>query len=55
MWVIYEENMDGTPRWIAEVNDKTAAKMIQSLLQSHCSVGSDYYMISAEEWERVTE
>lgn len=52
-YIIYEENMDGTPRFTASVISKEVAQHICNMLSAYSS--ETYMYISAVEWERITD
>lgn len=52
-YVIYEENMDGKPRFVAMVADKLIAAKICEMLNGSSS--ESYMFIFEREWIRVTD
>ena len=52
-WVIYEENMDGNPRFVAIVDDKDDAIAVINIL--NLSSTETYMIISECVWDSIDE
>lgn len=52
-WIVYEENMDGTPRFVARIHERVSAMEIARALTSNSS--ETYMAMFEEEWMRLTE